>query len=159
MRSGRIAFGDRNDAGLREFVGDRAPRLLPVPDLPWSLAGVLCVGVVVDDSMHSASLDAALRGADVVVEPEPGRVAAFLEDVRRLGVTVWSPADGQARVSDWGPLLDALAAGATTEEAARRCHLSLRSAHRRLAVARSVLGVATTAAAVARWSGDDRPHR
>ena len=159
MNPGRIALGGPDDAGLRDFVGDRRPRPLPVPDLPWSLAGVLCVGAVVDEAMHSASLDAALRSADVVVELEPGRVAAFLEDVRRLGVTVWSSAASGMQVSDWGPLLDALATGATTEEAAGRCHLSLRSAHRRLAVARSVLGVATTAAAVARWSGADPARR
>jgi DNA-binding NarL/FixJ family response regulator len=47
-------------------------------------------------------------------------------------------------------LLRALAEGSTVAEAARRLHLSLRGAHRRLASARTQLGVSTTQQAIAK---------
>jgi len=54
-------------------------------------------------------------------------------------------------------LLRALANGATVAEAARRLHVSLRGAHRRLAAARAALGVSTTQQAVmAVVSGQER---
>jgi hypothetical protein len=157
MTRGVIAFGNCSDDGLAELVRGRRPSGLTVPEEPWSLAGALAAGNVTDERTHTEALDAALRGADVIVEVEPSQFDAFLEDVDRLGIEVWQPAADEPAPVDWAPLLDALAAGATTKEAARRCHLSLRSAHRRLAVARRVLGVSTTAAAVARWSGAE-PH-
>ncbi len=120
-------------------------------DDPWSVTGVVCVGRVVDDASHAGALDAALRGADVVVDVTDDRRAAFVDDVMRSGLVLWSGAESRAQ-PEWAPLLDALAGGMPIAEAARRCHLSVRSAHRRLATARQELGVATTTAAVARWS-------
>jgi hypothetical protein len=156
---GTIAIGTTTELRLGGLIAGRVPIPLPVPDDPWALTGTLCSCEVVDDADHSNALDAAVRGADVVADVRPGRVAQFLEDIERLGVTVWHPPATDTTLAEWGPLLDALAAGATTEEAARRCHLSLRSAHRRLAVARTVLGVSTTAAAVARWAGTSPDNR
>jgi hypothetical protein len=156
---GTIALGTTRETRLAALVAGRVPISLPVPDDPWALTGMLCSCEVVDDADHSNALDAALRGADVVVDVGPGRVAQFLEDIDRLGVKVWHPPAADTTLAEWGQLLDALARGATTEEAARRCHLSLRSAHRRLAVARTVLGVSTTAAAVSRWAGTSPDSR
>lgn len=48
-------------------------------------------------------------------------------------------------------LLDAVAAGETVTAAVSRLHISRRTANRRLAEARRILGVRTTAEAVARW--------
>jgi hypothetical protein len=152
---GRLAFGRVTDADLTGLVGGRVPRVLPVPDAPWRLDGDLFVVVVCDDASHLGTLDAAQRGADVVVDVVPERLSVFTEDVARLGIPIWRP-PVDLTVHEWMPLLDALATGATTEEAARRCNLSLRSAHRRLAAARAALGVSTTAAAVARWAASAR---
>jgi hypothetical protein len=154
---GSIAVGRPGDAHLAELTDDRPIRHLPVPDKPWHLAGDLLVVEVVDDVSHMGALDAAQRGADVIVALAPERRAAFVEDVERLGLTNWQPRSVSSDV-DWAPILEALAAGATTEEAARRSNLSLRSAHRRLAQARAALGVTSTAAAVAIWvaTGRDR---
>jgi hypothetical protein len=156
---GVVAFGRCTDERLAGLVGTRAPRTFPVPDHPWSVAGALYEGHVDDDRSHGSALDAAMRGADVVIDVATERLAAFVEDLQRIGIPVWHPAESDRTSADWASLLDALAAGSTTEEAARRCHVSLRSAHRRLATARAVLGVSTNAAAVARWSASGTPGR
>lgn len=152
---GSVALGRPTDAGPRALIGERSLRPLPVPDAPFRLDGEVVVGEVGDDASHLAALDAARRGADVIADVVPDRLAAFVEDVDRLGIAFWQPNVGATTGVEWPPLLDQLAAGATIEQAARRCNLSLRSAHRRLAEARLVLGVSTTAAAVARWAATD----
>lgn len=156
---GSIALGRSTDTGPRALIGDRPLRPLPVPDEPFRLDGEVIAAEVTDDASHLAALDAARRGADVVAEVAADRLAAFVEDVDRLGIALWQPDVGPTTGVEWPPLLDELAAGATIEQAARRCNLSLRSAHRRLADARRVLGVSTTAAAVARWTATDSRRR
>lgn len=147
---GRVALGRADGAG-RHFVGERPIVAgFELGGEPWDLAGVVCAGVVLDDATHAAALDVAMRGADVVAEVSSGRLAAFLDDVGRAGITLW--AGNESGEPDWIPLLDALAAGGSVAEAARACHLSLRTAHRRLERARADLHAPTTAAAIATWS-------
>lgn len=152
MQPGRVAIGvvgDPHVAGLLD--ASRVVEGFELGDDPWLVGGVVCVGLVVDDATHAAALDAALRGADVVADVADSRLAAFVDDVARSGLVLWA-GDRDVSRPEWAPLLDALAGGMSIAEAARVCHLSLRSAHRRLAVARDALGAASTTAAVARWS-------
>jgi len=76
----------------------------------------------------------------------------WITSYRRARITTWEPPPGQSDQPDWAPLLDALAAGESVQEAARRCYVSLRTAHRRLAQAREHFGVTSNAAAVAQWT-------
>ena len=152
VQPGRVAIGTPDAAEAAPLLeGGTVVAGFELGDDPWSVTGVVCVGRVVDDASHARALDAALRGADVVADVADERRAAFVDDVTRSGLVLWSGVESTAQ-PEWAPLLDALAGGVPVAEAARRCHLSVRSAHRRLATARQVLGVATTAAAVARWS-------
>lgn len=150
---GRIAYGSPDDARLRLFVAGRAAiPLAATSTMGWSLQGHLAAGRIDDAAGHAAALDAAIRGADVVVDVVAGRLESFRDDAARASIAEWRPpSPGPDR--GWAVLLDALAAGDSIEQAARRCHLSLRSAHRKLAIARAELGVTSTAAAVARWAG------
>jgi len=146
-----VALGEPTDVSIREFVGQRPVVAGFEPGgEPWILAGVVCVGGVDDDATHTAALDVVLRGADVVAAVSPRRLAAFVDDLGRAGISVWS--GGELGEPDWRPLLDALVAGHSMAEAARACHVSVRTAHRRLATARADLRAPTTAAAVAIWS-------
>jgi hypothetical protein len=152
--SGRVAFGRPDDPRLAAFVAGRQPVGWTDTDTDsgrWTLGGVLVAGRVDDDVGHAAALDALIRGADVVADVSPSRVESFMEDVDRAAIVQWRPSTASASAG-WAALLDALAAGESIEQAARRCHLSLRSAHRQLAKARVELGVSSTAAAVARWA-------
>lgn len=157
MLPGRVAIGTVGVPEVaRLLAGGAVVEGFDLADDPWAVTGVVCVGRVDDDASHAGALDAALRGADVVADVVPERAAAFLDDVTRSGLVLWTGSAAGDR-PDWAPLLDALADGLAIAEAARRCHLSVRSAHRRLAEARAALGVPTTAAAVARWSARRSP--
>ena len=151
--AGAAAIGPLDDATLRQFAGPNQIRSGFALDAePWHVSGVTCVGVVADDRSHAAAIDAALRGADIVVDVDAERAARFSADLRRARVETWEPPDLESDQPDWVPLLDALATGASVQEAARRCHVSLRTAHRRLARARQQFGVTSNAAALAKWS-------
>ena len=157
VQPGRVAIGTPDAAELATLLDSGTlVEGFDLDDDPWSVTGVVCVGQVLDDTSHAGALDAALRGADVVADVVEARRAAFVDDVTRSGLVLWNGAES-ADQPEWAPLLDALAGGVPIAEAARRCHLSVRSAHRRLATARQELGVATTAAAVARWSARRSP--
>lgn len=112
------------------------------------------------DADCAAVLDAVLRGVAVVVRVEddlPGSVAArFVDDLHRAAGASEPPAPARRLATDQLRLLEALASGATIAAAARRLGLSARTASRRLADARRVLGVSTTAEAlqVLRVPGD-----
>jgi hypothetical protein len=151
--AGAAALGPLDDATLRRFAGSNQIRSgFALDPGPWHVSGVTCVGVVVDDQSHAAAIDAALRGADIVADVEAERVARFSADLRRAGITTWEPPARASDQPEWAPLLDALAAGESIQEAARRCHVSLRTAHRRLAQAREHFAVTSNAAALAQWS-------
>ena len=118
-------------------------------------------GIVVADPESAAdALRLALGGSDLVIHaiaPRPV-LDRLYDDLRRLGPvevrTALAPASPGDRLDrDGRELLQLLAQGLTLNEAAETLHLSLRTANRRLAVARSTLGVATTIEAIAVLSG------
>lgn len=88
-------------------------------------------------------LDVAMRGASltVMIEQPLSDEAAFLDELRRVadvsepGVVMLDPVAMA--------LLELLAAGESTDRAARRLHLSTRSAYRMLGVVRTTLGVSS----------------
>ena len=133
----------------------------------WDLAAAKLVlfGRVPDVDTAELALLAAARGAGVVaiVDPASDTGRALLADLTRIGPVRLDPdadadgaADRGADTSAAGPqlapeqraLLDRLANGETIAAAAQAEYLSLRTANRRIAEAREVLGVRTTREAV-----------
>jgi hypothetical protein len=102
-------------------------------------------------------IDAALLGWDLVIRldlhGEHRRLE--LEDLGRIGDLIAEAGLDRCPLLDPidDDLLRHLAAGATVRMAAQAVGVSDRTAARRLARLRSVLGVATTAGLVARWRG------
>jgi hypothetical protein len=97
---------------------------------------------------RTAVLDAAMRGTEfaVVIDPTLADQDGFLDELGRVAELV---EPGPVRLDPQATaLLGHLADGASTAEAARRLHVSTRSAYRLLAEARDALGVSTTAEAV-----------
>jgi hypothetical protein len=146
-------------------------RHAPLPEVPWRHAGTLLV--VLGGWRAEEVVLALARGAGVAVAGpgptggrEDDRWAAVLEDLDRLGGTVWAASSSRAGPPTDPPayapaadvdgttasLLDALARGRFVAQAAREAHVSLRTAHRRLRDARQALGAATTVEAVTRWA-------
>jgi hypothetical protein len=112
----------------------------------------LYVGVARNRTDGEAALLAAALGNGVVVAlvfDDPFSEGLFVDQFARLGGCRRESYAVEA-VIDPGvvPLLDRLAAGDSIEAAAEACHLSLRTANRRLAAARAHFGVATTIEAV-----------
>ncbi|GAA1504886.1 hypothetical protein [Nocardioides humi] len=114
-------------------------------DRVWSLA-------VTDDATAALAVLAAVEGAGLLVDARAERatVDRLCDDLRRLGRL-------DHRIGDPGPLLsaverrllDLLSDGVGLGAAATRLHLARRTADRRLASARSTLGVETTTQAIA----------
>lgn len=130
-----------------------------LPEATWDLgaARLLLYGRVSDPDTARLVVLAAARGAGVLAVADPagelGR--AMLADLRRLGpVRTGTVAEPEAPVSpavllpEQRALLDRLANGETIAAAAAAEYLSLRTANRRIASARTALGVATTREAV-----------
>jgi DNA-binding CsgD family transcriptional regulator len=163
------------DAAAREIGrhGWRVHRGFAPPDGPWDLAraGLVAAGVVDGPATAQAALLCAVRGAGLiaVVDRTQPWAAGFLADMARLAVPAPArspepaadrpagrgPAADRATAAAPGPLtaeqrdlLDLLADGHSIARAARMRYLSLRTANRRVAEARVVLGVATTRDAV-----------
>jgi DNA-binding CsgD family transcriptional regulator len=121
----------------------------------WSGAGpgVVCVGVVESGTDAAAAVMAAVAGAGVVVDGRADRetLDRLCDDLRRLGSLDHRTEDaprGPRLTREQAELLGLLGAGLTLGESARRLNLSRRTADRRLARARAVLGVETTAEAI-----------
>ena len=152
---GVAAQGRLDEVTLRRFAGSNEIRsgFELEPD-PWHVSGVTCVGAVVDDESHAAAIDVALRGADIVVDVDEARAGRFAADLERAHISTWEPPPKKPDVAEWAPLLDELAAGESIRDASRRCNVSVRTAHRRLAQAREHFGVTSTAAALAMWSAN-----
>jgi DNA-binding CsgD family transcriptional regulator len=95
---------------------------------------------------------AAVSGAGLVVDAVAPRdvIDRLCDDLRRIGAVDHriGASDHPALGAQERALLAELLAGASLGEAARRLHMSRRTADRRLAAARSALGCATTAAAL-----------
>jgi DNA-binding NarL/FixJ family response regulator len=121
-------------------------------------AGVVCAGVVAEATDASDAVLAALEGAGVIAAARADRetIDRLCDDLRRLGIVDHRTADRPVPpelTGDETALLALLREGSSLGEAARRLHLSRRTADRRLAAARAKLGVATTAEALARTAG------
>ena len=112
----------------------------------------VCVGTVTDSAEAGRAVLAAVAGARLVVDARADRevIDELCDDLRRIGqvdhrvgnaATPRLGADGRA-------LLELLLRGVTIGEAARRLHISRRTADRRLAAARRALNAATTAEAL-----------
>ena len=134
---------------------------------PWCQSGTL---VVAGAAWSVESIVLALsRGAGVVLDPadrprcgdrtgplDPARLAAVLDDARRIGAVV--AATGRRPHGAVGPRRGGRTAarragpGPAGPAAARETNMSLRTAHRRLRDVRRALGAATTAEAVGRWA-------
>lgn len=119
-------------------------------------AGVVCCGEISDPATAELAMLAAVGGAGLIVRVTASREVAdrLLDDLRRLG-SVEHRLGEPARVpltSEQRALLDLLSNGTTLGVAATRLGLSRRTADRRLAEARRVLGGATTAEALVAYS-------
>ena len=127
------------------------------------------IGPVDSEAAAEAALLAALADKGLVVHATAGRevIDRLVDDLRRLG-----PVDHRSDDDGGPPALDPvalailrqLAAGATLGQAAQRAGVSRRTADRRLAAARRLLGVTRTTEAMAAarrlgWlsAGDDDP--
>lgn len=124
------------------------------PGEPWELAGV----VVCTRDPQTAAL-AIARGGGAVFLGDSGSAdtADLMEDVERVGATIWrsdvdSPSAGSEPDDDVADLMAALIDGESVAAAARTACMSLRTAQRRLDVLRKRYGVTTTAGVVAVWA-------
>lgn len=117
-----------------------------VPAAPHDLTGVEVRCVVSDRASASAALDAALRGADLLVQIDlrEGEREEFLDHLRRVAEVV-EPTPGTRPGPDHFRLLAELRRGATLDEAARTLAVSRRTAARRLSDLRAHFGVRTVA--------------
>ncbi len=150
--AGRFHLGHLAPSDLRAFAGKSSIIAgFDLPPEPWHVTAVVCVGTIDDPETMADALEAAVRGADLHVTVSETCLTAFLDDARRAGLIRWERDDADT-APEWPMLLDALIAGASIAEAARGCHMSLRSAYRRLAEARESLDAPTTTAAVATWA-------
>jgi hypothetical protein len=127
-----------------------------LPAAAWKVeASTVCAGTVATEADEVAALLAALRGASLLVaivdEQERNR---FIGDLTHIGPVrrLTETGDPHFLHPEGAALLAALAGGHSIESAARRVGMSRRTAYRRLARARAMLGVRTNAAAVARFS-------
>jgi DNA-binding NarL/FixJ family response regulator len=139
-------------------------------ETPWDVGAMKLVlfGRVADLETVAQAVLAAARGAGLVaiadVSNEVGR--ALVGDLSRLGAVYGDPdvepagaPPGRARlVPEQRALLDRLVNGETIAAAAAAEFLSLRTANRRIAQARAVLGVRTTREAVLAYLRQRRPE-
>lgn len=136
-------------------AGWKAHRGFALLDQSWDLTERRLVvhGSVTDEHTASQAVLAAARGAGVVAVAG-GRIAlALAADLRRVGPLGLTPGkaepdDGLDLDLEQRALLNRLAAGSTIAAAAEAEFVSLRTANRRIAAARSSLGVKTTREAV-----------
>jgi len=121
-----------------------------LPDEPWDLSRrrLVCTGRIVNRADLEGALVAAARGASLVVESPVAAdlLAPLVEDLRRLGVVEYVSSNGLD--AQQRHLLALLGEGLSVGEAAARLFISRRTADRRLAAARTTLGVRTNTEAV-----------
>ena len=116
----------------------------------WRHPDVVCAGVVASETDAAEALLAALAGAGLLVEGRAGRdvLDRLVEDLRRLGEVDHRTSEPQPEpelTHEERELVALLGEGVTVGDAARRLHLSRRTADRRLASARARLGATSTA--------------
>lgn len=139
---------DAAGAAARELAGGRTP----VPGWDRARPGALHVGTVAERADAARAVLAAVAGADLVITAAGPRevVDQLCEDLRRLGRLEHrvGGAPGAPLAPEERALLALLLTGASLGEAARRLHVSRRTADRRLAGARRALGARSTSEAL-----------
>jgi DNA-binding NarL/FixJ family response regulator len=121
--------------------------------LPSGNDRVVCTGTVSSAEDAAAALLAAVAGAGLVVAARAERevLDRLCDDLRHLGPLDHRTASAPRRprlTAEERSLAELLLEGLTLGEAARRLHISRRTADRRLASVRRALGVETTAEAL-----------
>ena len=123
-----------------------------VPETPWDLARskIAVVGPIRSAQDAAAALLVAVRGGAlaVTVDDDAPWAAAFRADLARLGERDAPDGPATGLNEEQQQILELLADGMSIPQASRALYLSLRTANRRLAQARSVLGAANTSEAV-----------
>jgi hypothetical protein len=173
MSSPRYVVGSAAEAtgALRRLAraGWHAREGFALTDPAWDVTAqrLVLYGRVGDADTAELAVHAAARGAGVVViadqDTDLGRT--LLADLARLGPVIRDP-DAEVVADNHGTpvllpeqraLLERLANGETIAAAAAAEYLSLRTANRRIAQARQLLGVRTTREAVLAFLRQRRP--
>jgi DNA-binding CsgD family transcriptional regulator len=143
------------DAAVADAVAEVRDQGWTVVSGWWTVGDerVACTGVVASAEDAAAALLAAVGGAALVVAGRADRdvLDRLCDDLRRLGRLDHRTASMPRRArltGDERALVGLLLDGLTLGEAARRLHLSRRTADRRIAAVREKLGVSTTAEAL-----------
>ncbi len=159
----RMALDDRGSRGLRYstcrstvlHAGSEAghtavvEELASAPAVPWALpASVVWTADVVDENSAAHVLRGLLRDGSLLVHLDPGASCAeeFLADARRVAfVELLEDSTVPELTPDEHHLLNLVRDGVNPTEIAAEIHTSRRTAERRLAGLRDVLGVETNA--------------
>jgi hypothetical protein len=173
MSTPRYVVGSAAEAtgALRRLVraGWRTREGFALPDPTWDVTTqrLVLYGRVGDEDTAELAVHAAARGAGVVViaDPDTQLGRTLLADLGRLGPVTRDPDAELAAANNTAPillpeqraLLARLANGETIAAAAAAEYLSLRTANRRIAQARQVLGVRTTREAVLAFLRQRKP--
>ena len=173
MSTPRYVVGNAAEAtsALRRLAraGWHAREGFALPDPAWDVTAqrLVLYGRVGDGDTAELAVHAAARGASVVViaDPDTELGRTLLADLGRLGPVTRDPDSEVAPPNHSAPvllpeqraLLERLANGETIAAAAAAEYLSLRTANRRIAQARQVLGVRTTREAVLAFLRQRRP--
>ena len=140
-----------------------------LPDPVWDVTSqrLVLYGRVGDPDTAELAVHAAARGAGVVViaDPDTELGRTLVADLGRLGPVTRDPDaevaaanhSGAVLLPEQRALLERLANGETIAAAAAAEYLSLRTANRRIAQARQLLGVRTTREAVLAFLRQRRP--
>lgn len=117
-----------------------------VDDVAQAGPGTVWRGVVDGPASAGQAVLAAVSGAGVVVAGTADRevLDRLCDDLRRLGPLDHRFGEPAQLTAEEAALLAQLLAGVSLGEAARRLHLSRRTADRRLATGRRTLGAAST---------------
>jgi DNA-binding NarL/FixJ family response regulator len=173
MSTPRYVVGSAAEAAgaLRRLAraGWHAREGFALPDHAWDVTAqrLVLYGRVGDEDAAELAVHAAARGAAVVLiaDPDTELGRTLLADLGRLG-PVTRDADAEVAFAnnnspillpEQRALLERLANGETIAAAAAAEYLSLRTANRRIAQARQVLGVRTTREAVLAFLRQRRP--
>jgi DNA-binding NarL/FixJ family response regulator len=173
MSTPRYVVGSAAEAtgALRRLAraGWRTREGFALPDPAWDVSTqrLVLYGRVGDVDTAELAVHAAARGAGVVViaDPDTQLGRTILADLSRLGPVTRDPDAEVAAANNAAPillpeqraLLERLANGETIAAAAAAEYLSLRTANRRIAQARQVLGVRTTREAVLAFLRQRKP--
>jgi hypothetical protein len=138
-----------------EAAGLRTKRGWSVATPPWDLSqeGIVVVDSLDGHAIEGELVDAVVRGAGAIIGIDRRRrgVARLLEALRRTAPLLdWYECPTMQLDPEQIRLLHQLGNGASAREAARAVHLSERTAHRRMADARDLLGATSTNAAAAK---------